>query len=84
MIESFNVFLVPQTRFLGVLIDKKIVWKKHIDFICGKMMKCIGVMSRVHGFINCSCMYSYLYIRTEHFALVFGVLPVSQMFLRFH
>ena len=32
------------TKFLGVLIDSQLNWKKHIEFTCTKLSKFIGVL----------------------------------------
>ena len=38
---------VDYTKFLGVLIDSKLNWKKHIDYIRTKISKGIGIMNHV-------------------------------------
>ena len=34
---------VSSTKFLGVIIDKKITWKEHMTYISSKMSKGMGV-----------------------------------------
>ena len=38
-------------KYLGVLIDKNLSWKYHIDFIALKISKTIGIISRLRHFI---------------------------------
>ena len=38
---------VHSTKFLGVIIQDNLSWKGHINHICSKMMRVIGVMNRV-------------------------------------
>ena len=34
-------------EFLGVLIDKHLTWKQHIDYIASKISKPVGLMARL-------------------------------------
>ena len=34
-------------KFLGVLIDKNLTWKYHIDYIASKISRVVGIMSRL-------------------------------------
>ena len=36
---------VESTRFLGVHIDNRLTWKKHISYITGKVSRGIGVIT---------------------------------------
>ena len=35
-------------KFLGIIIDNKLTWKNHINVICNKISKGIGVMYKLH------------------------------------
>jgi len=39
--------IVEQHSYLGVIIDHKLSWQPHVDYVCGKTMKLIG-------FLNCN------------------------------
>ena len=41
LIERVNV-----TKFLGVMIDEKLNWKKHIQYVHSKLCKCISIIYR--------------------------------------
>ena len=35
---------VYNTKFLGIIIDSHLTWKSHIDSVCGKIAKNIGII----------------------------------------
>ena len=46
------------TKFLGVLIDEKLKWKKHITLICSKLSKSIGVIYKASRLLNTPALYT--------------------------
>ena len=46
-IDGCKVGKVKHTKFLGVFIDEKINWKKHISHISGKISRGMGVLRKV-------------------------------------
>ena len=53
-IEQFHIKLagseikhVPSLKFLGITIDNKLTWKNHLDIICNKLSKNVGVLYRI-------------------------------------
>ncbi len=46
MIDNETITRVSNTKFLGVIIDETMSWKYHIDHICNKVSKCIGILLR--------------------------------------
>ena len=53
------------TKFLGVFIDNKLTWKKHIEHITGKISRGIGVIWKAKKLLNKSALktlyYSFIY-----------------------
>ena len=43
-IENETIDEVKQTKFLRVVIDSKLSWKKHFALVCGKLSRSIGMM----------------------------------------
>ena len=43
---------VSHTKFLGVLIDKRLCWSKHVDYVTSKLYKSMSIISRVKGVFN--------------------------------
>lgn len=53
--------LVPfsnKTKFLGVIIDQNISWTSHIDYICEKASKSIGILYKIKDYIPKRCLIS--------------------------
>ena len=46
MISGQNIVRVPRTKFLGISLDENRSWKYHIDYICNKISKWIGILLR--------------------------------------
>ena len=46
MIDGKNIVRVPRTKFLGIILDENMSWKYHIEYICNKVSKCIGILLR--------------------------------------
>ena len=56
---------VETTKFLGVIIDKRLNWKHHIDSICNRVSKNIGIILTARRVFNkntlLSLYYSFIY-----------------------
>ena len=44
--------IVEQHSYLGVIIDHRLSWKPHVDYLSGKVMKLIGFLN--HNLHACS------------------------------
>ena len=38
-------------RYLGILIDSNLSWKFHIDYVCQKVSKTIGIIAKLRHFV---------------------------------
>ena len=47
MIGKEVVQLVMKTKFLGVIVDQKLTWQDHINMLCNKIAKGIGILKKV-------------------------------------
>jgi hypothetical protein len=47
---------VHETTFLGIIIDDKLTWKSHIDFIESKVSKSIGILLRARKLLYTECL----------------------------
>ena len=45
-------------KFLGVILDEHLTWKKHIQFIENKVSKNVGVLYKASKLINSKCLRS--------------------------
>ena len=56
---------VPQHKFLGVSLDNKLKFDKHIEIIRNKISKSIGIMFKIQKLVPQSCLktlyYSFIY-----------------------
>lgn len=47
LIESYPIKRVSHVKFLGIILDEHLTWRKHIDLVHGKSAKMIGIMRRL-------------------------------------
>ena len=60
-INGQPITCVTKTKFLGVIIDNKLTWKEHISYICGKVAKGIGIISKVRKYLNKNTLLDLYY-----------------------
>ena len=48
-------------RYLGVYIDSNISWKSHITYVANKIIRRIGILSRLFYFLNTKTLLSLYY-----------------------
>ena len=49
------------TKFLGVQIDSQLTWKKHIEYTCKKLSKCVGILCKARKKLYKSTLISLYY-----------------------
>ena len=63
-IRGETIFKVNSTKFLRVIIDDKLKWTAHIQYIKNKLSKSIGIMNKCRNYFDKETMrnlYSVLY-----------------------
>ena len=50
-IKGTKLKKVDKTKFLGIIIDDKLSWDDHIDYLCAKLNSCIVMIKRISKFI---------------------------------
>lgn len=50
-IDGTKLSQVSSTKFLGLCMDENLTWNNHIDVLCGKISKNVGVMNRLKNFV---------------------------------
>ena len=67
---------VKHIKFLGVLIDSKLSWKDHLNHICSKVAKGLGIIFRAKPFLpkhSLQCLYySFIYPHISYCIHVWG------------
>ena len=60
-----TIFRVNSTNFLGVIIDDKLKWTAHIQYIKNKLSKSIGIMYKCRNYFDKETMrnlyFSFIY-----------------------
>ena len=51
-IHQTPIDTVTHSKFLGIHIDNKLTWSRHISHICNKVSKSIGILTKVSKFLN--------------------------------
>ena len=76
VINGSTINEVDSTKFLGVLIDNNLSWKPHINLICSKIAKNIGIMAKARSTFNektlVSLYYSFIYPYLNYCIHVWG------------
>ena len=60
-IDNTEISQVTTTKFLGVIIDNKLDWKYHIDHICNKVSKNIGIILKARKVFDKSTLIALYY-----------------------
>ena len=48
-VDGHTIKRVRKAKYLGIIIDEKLTWQDHIDYISLKIKRSIGIMRRVRG-----------------------------------
>ena len=82
-ISAQPITCVTKTKFLGVIIDNTLTWKEHISYICCKVVKGIGIISKVRKYLNKNTLlylyYSFIYPYLTYCNQVWGLSCQSYM-----
>ena len=82
-IDGNEIDKIEHTKFLGVIIDNKLNWKKHISCISGKVSRGIGIMIKARKYLPkdalLSLYYSFIYPYLTYCNIVWGTACVSNL-----
>ena len=71
------------TKYLGTLIDNKLNWKQHIQYIKSKLAKGIGILTKIWHFapknILISLYYSFIESHINYNILNWSSTPTSNL-----
>ena len=86
-IDGIPLSEVETTKFLGVIIDNKLSWKEHTNYISGKIAKGIGIILKARNVLNRKTLttlyYSFVYPYFTYCNQVWGSC-VSKYIKRIH
>ena len=63
---------VTQTRFLGIIIDDKLSWSQHINYLVGKLKCSIGALNRIKNYVPDKVLIDLYYTLFESH-LTYGI-----------
>ena len=52
IIRNNEIAAVKSTKFLGVIIDDKLKWKEHLQYIKNKISKSIGIIYKIRPYLD--------------------------------
>ena len=56
VVDGQEVISVKLVKYMGIMVDNKLVWDQHIDYISSKITYGIGVLKHIRRFIGESTM----------------------------
>ena len=60
-IDGIIIETVNCTKFLGVIVDNKLTWTQHINELCNKVAKGIGIIRKVRHILNRKTLVNLYY-----------------------
>ena len=83
LIDGNTITRVNEIKFLGVIIDDTLSWKKHILFTRSKVAKCIGILCKARKYINRNYLvnlyYSFMYPYLSYCVIIWGSACASHL-----
>ena len=73
LIDNTQLTRVDKVKFLGVIIDKHLTWKPHIDHVKSKVNKIVGIIYRLKGSLpnySLKLLYTALLLPYLHYCIV--------------
>ena len=82
-IENQAINEVNKTKFLGVIIDKKLTWKEHISYLSSKISRGIGMIIKAKKRLNKDALvtlyYSFIYSYMTYCNHVWGTACITRL-----
>ena len=72
-IDDVLIKRVNSTKYLGITFDSNLAWKSHIDELCLKLSKTVGVLSKVRNFVDNHILVMPYYSLIYPFLISYGV-----------
>ena len=61
------------TKFLGLMIDDKLSWKDHVNYVYGKSSRMVGIIYRTRGFLTLEALKT-IYYSLVYPHLLYGII----------
>jgi hypothetical protein len=66
--ESFHIFMgdtvlerVSSIKYLGVILDDRFKWQNHISYVCTKISRSVGILSKLRYYVNIETLLKVYY-----------------------
>ena len=59
--NDVEIKCIRKSKFLGIIIDDKLTWIHHIDHVCKKISKSIGILYKLRPFLNTKYLINMYY-----------------------
>ena len=63
--NDLPILYIDNSEFLGIFIDENLTWKYHIEYVCNKVSKSIGIMCKSRNILSKTLM-KQLYFSFSH------------------
>ena len=75
-INNNQIFESDSVKYLGVIIDNKLIWKTHIEYICSKIAKGLWALTRLKKYVSKQTLiqiyYSMIYSHLRYCITTWG------------
>src|SRR5437867_911933 len=71
-IGNFQIQYTNCCKYLGILIDNKLDWQDHIDFIYKKLLKFCGIFYKIRDLLPFQCL-KMVYFSFVHTHILYGI-----------
>ena len=82
-INNTSLSQCEQTRYLGLILDSDLKFHKHIDYVCSKVSRSIGIFYRIRDFVPNKVLstlyYSLIYPFLIYCVLIWGNTNVTHL-----
>ena len=82
-IDGIFIQRVTYTKYLGVVIDEKLNWHEHVNYVCSSLIKFFGIFSKIKHFMNKNTArniyFALIYSRINYGIEVYGKCAASYM-----
>ena len=79
IINGSSILRVDSVKFVGVVLDSKLLWTEHISFIRGKIARGIGIICKARKYFTKSTLltlyYTFIYHYLTYCVEVWGCTP---------
>ena len=76
VIGDISINRSSSTKYLGVILDEKLSWEHHVNYICQSLLKYFGIFNRIKHFVtqklSRQLYFAFIYSRISYAIEVYG------------